>query len=231
MKALKIIQAIVLPLLFLAGLIGLVIYLAGVLRAPNLRIELGRTGISSLVFLSLALLAAAFAILGGVYLFFNLRGRLPHLLIPVGAALALMVLCGLFFTVGIQPMCSTYTESLSDFETEFDSAAFRTNTRQIYPPVLTGTVTAYRRYEHGSTVAETVTVMYDNKAYQAELARIKLLDLPSFRSGEMLCSTVELDGLTYQIRQSGKTRQITYGRYEPPDDLPDFAPQPAERTD
>ena len=227
MKALKITQAIVLPLLLLVGLAALVLYSSGLFTEPQLRLEPGRLNAGALALLSLALRSAAFAVLAAVYLCFNLwKESLPHLLIPVGAGLALLALCGLFLTLGLRPLRSHYTERLADFQTEFDPGEFRTGTRQIYPPVLTGTVTAYRRYSHGDTLSETVTVMYDSKAYQAELTRIGLLELPSFRWGEWVCSNLELDGSTFQIRHSARTRQIVYGRYCPPEDLPDFAPQP-----
>lgn len=226
-KAALIIKSIFFPLLLAAGIAGLVYWCIISLRFPHLHLALSEVRLKTLCYLAGVLLTAAFAVVAAEYTLFNLRQAFWKLLIPVFAFLVLLAGCVFCFRKALRPLAYSFTDSVSDFEAEFDGSRFQTASGQLFPDPVTGTVTGYRLYHDGPLEAEVVTLTYDLAPYYTETARIQRLRLPWFSLGEeRLCYELREGDCLYQIEVNRETNQIFYRRFASPETLPSYAPQP-----
>lgn len=231
-KVLTILQAILLPLLLIAGLVFLVLWTAGPLREiPHLHLNSGRLRLSSAILLGGALLSLAFALLAAVYLLFNLRAPLYRLLLPLLAFAALCAVCRFCFLGGTKPMCYSYTESVEDFHAESDPENFRVRNQLLISPEKAKGVTAYQHYSDGESEAELVTVTFRVSEYGREAARFRAMDLTAFQVEDWLCYDLEENGVRYQVRLNKLTHQAVYCRFVNGENLPALAPQPLEEPE
>lgn len=231
-KVLTILQAILLPLLLIAGLVFLVFWTAGPLREiPHLHLNPGRLRLSSAILLGGALLSLAFALLAAVYTLFNLRAPLYRLLLPLLAFAALCAVCRFCFLGGTKPMCYSYTESVEDFRAESDPENFRVRDQLLISQEKAKGVTAYQHYSDGESEAELVTVTFRMSEYGRETARFRAMDLTAFQVEDWLCYDLEENGVRYQVRLNKLTHQAVYCRFVNGENLPALAPQPLEEPE
>lgn len=228
MKALKVIQMILLPLLLIAGLIVLVALCAKPLRAvPDLHLNLRRIGLKNVLLAGGCLLCLAFALLCGIYTLFNLRKPLQLLLIPLLGFVMLGAGAWFCFTRAVRPLAYSYTTELSSFRPErFSGEQF-----DILPTDVSEALTGYSHYDDGTSESEQVTATYRSIRFGTERSRYYNSDLPSFTVGDWLCYEWEEGDTLYQVRLNRLTRQVVYSRFVGPDRLPAVAPQPMEETE
>lgn len=228
MKALKVIQMILLPLLLIAGLIVLVSLCAKPLRAvPDLHLNLRRIGLKNVLLAGGCLLSLAFALLCGVYTLFNLKKTLYLLLLPLLGFVLLGAGAWFCFTRTVQPLTYSYTTDPSAFRAEsFSGTQF-----QILPEDAQESLSGYSHYDDGSSESEQVTVTYRSLRFGKERTRYYNSGLPSFTVGDWVCYEWEEGDILYQVRLNRLTRQVVYSRFVGSDRLPAVAPQPLEDTE
>lgn len=226
-KAVLILKCILFPLILLAGILGLVYWCAISLRFPHLHLALSEIRLTTLCYLAGVLLTAAFAVVAAEYTLFNLKDAFWKLLIPVFAFLVLLAGCVFCFRKALRPLAYSFTDSVSDFDAEFNSSGFQTDVGQLFPDPLAGTVTGYRLYHDGPLEAEVVTVTYELAPYYTETARIQRLKLPWFNPDrDRICYELRQENCLYQIEVNRETNQIFYRRFVEAETLPAYAPQP-----
>ncbi len=223
-------------LLIIAGVILFARHAKQLLNWPHLYPDLGQLGTGNLLFLGLTLFFVAFAWIAASYLLLNAKERVPHLLIPAAAFVILMTLGGLCLTRAVGEIPCTYTASVASYREDFDPEDFRVRGKSIYPGYALGELSGYARYEKGDTLAETVTRSYDQDGFVNESARLETLGLPAFRfvqdprEKEATCYQLTLGDTLWQVVLIPKTKTVTYSRFNRPDQLPSFAPQPMEEA-
>ena len=228
MKALKIIQMILLPLLLIAGLAALVILSARPLRAvPDLHLNLRRIGLKNVMLAGGCILSLAFALLCGIYTLFNLRKRIVLLLLPLLGFAVLGAGAWFCFTRAVQPLAYSYTTRLSSFQAE----RFGSERIELLPENIQDSLTGYAHYDDGRSESEQVTVTYRSQRFSRERRRFLNSDLPSFTVGDWTCYEWEEGETLFQVQLNRLTRQVVYSRFIGTDRLPAVAPQPMEETE
>ena len=225
MKALKIVQAVLLALILLAGAVALVLWARTLFRYPHLHLALSKVRLSTVLFCALVLISAALAVVAAEYVLFNLRGRLLELLAFTAAYLLLLAGCGYCFRRAVMPLPYTDTEAIADYEKDFAPEHFSAS-KQVFPQEITGTVTGYRWFKDGDLEAELVNITYELPPYYTETARLRALRLPYFKHELITCYELQEGEVLYQIWVNAETHQIQYCRYINPERLPSYAPQP-----
>lgn len=227
MKALKIIQMILLPLILLAGLAALFYFSAAPLRAvPNLHLNPGRIGLKTILLAAGCLLCLAFSLLCAIYTLFNLRMPIYKLLIPVVLFAVLGLGTWFCFTRAVKPLAYSYMTSFS----KLDETRFETEQMELLPAVAKNYITGYARYDDGKYEAERVTVTYRSWDFSRERSRFEQSGLPSFAVNDWVCYELTEGGVLYQVQINRITRQVIYGRFVGAEQLPAVAPQPMEET-
>lgn len=214
------------------GVLLLLRHAARLLDWKHLYPDLGQVGLKNLIFLGLSLLTLALAWISAAYLLLNAGERVLHLLIPAAAFVLLMTLCGLCVTRAVGEIPCSYTSSLAACREEFDSSSFRVRGISLYPERLSGELTEYGRYEKGEVLAERVTRSYDQDGFTAERTRLAMLGLegsqysPDPRERPNTLYELRLGDTLWQVLLVPKTKTVTYSRFNCPEQLPGFAPQP-----
>ena len=217
------------------GAVLLLRHLAQLLNWKHLYPDLGKMGLSNLIFLGLSLLTLASAWISAAYLLLNAKERVLRLLIPAAAFVLLMTLCGFCMTRAVGEIPCSYTSSLSACREEFDSSSFRIRGISLYPERLSGELTDYARYEKGEVLAESVTRSYDQDSFTAERTRLAMLGLegvqfsPDPRERPNTLYELRLGDSLWQVLLVPKTKTVVYSRFNCPDQLPGFAPQPTDQ--
>jgi uncharacterized membrane protein YhdT len=221
--------------LVLAGTGLLIRHAVELLDWPHLYPDLGQAGKENLLFFGLTLLAVAFAWIAAAYLLLNAEKGILHQLIPAAAFILLLTLGGLCLTRAVGEIPCTYTTALSSCREEFNGQTLRVRGTSLYPEEPAGELTDYARYEKGEVLAETVTRTYDQDGFALEAARLRSLGLDAFqpeqdtRERPITCYEVRVGDTLWQVLVVPKTKTVTYSRFNYPDRLPSFAPQPTEQ--
>lgn len=197
----------------------------GLFQYPHLYLDLGKVGVANVVFLGLAVLSFALAVVAAVYLLFNAHGRVVELIIPF---LCFLVLGGAgYFALNraVTGIPCTYTTSLTAFGEDFNPEDFQVGSRKLYPEKLKGIVSGYAFYENGDVQVRRVTTLYEVKRrYKKEVTRLEELDLDAFAEGDKTCYTLRSGATVWQVVEDLDTQEITYTRYDNADQLPGFLP-------
>lgn len=223
--------------LVIAGLVLFVRHLRQLLDWTHLYPDLGRLSMSNILLLGLTLLFVAFAWIAGAYLLLNAEKPLPHQLIPAAAFVLLLTLGGLCLTGAVGEIPCSYTASLAAYREDFDPQSFRVRGHSLYPGYALGELTAYSRYEKGEALAESVTRSYDQDGFNAERSRLATLDVPStefymdLRERPSTLYELRLGDTLWQVLLVPNTKTVTYSRFNCPEQLPSFAPQPTVPED
>lgn len=226
------IKRILAAALVLGGTALFVRHICQLLDWPHLYPDLSQFGKENLLFLGLTLLTAAFAYIAACYLLLNADGRILGLLVPTAAFVLLLTLSGYCVTRAVGEVPCSYTNSLAACREEFDEHSFRVRGKPLYPGYPMGKLTEYARYEKGEVLVESLTRTYDQEGFINESARLAAMDLPSFRppqdprEREITCYEIRQGDTLWQVLVVPKTKTVTYSRFNFPDRLPSFAPQP-----
>lgn len=216
-----------------AGVILLYRHGKQLLDWPHLYPDLSKAGKANLVYLILTAFFAAMAWISAAYLLLNCEKPILHFLIPAAAFVLLMFLDSFTLTQAVGEIPCSYTSSLKDCREEFDDRSFLVDGRILYPQTPAGELTAYAHYEKGDALAESLTRSYEQEDFIREASRLQTLNISVFRppqdprEREVLCYQLEQRGTVWQVLVVPKTKSVTYSRFCCPEQLPDFAPQPA----
>ena len=221
-KLLKRIPALV--ILAAAG-IWLVIHGLRLFEYPHLYLDLGRITLTNVLFLGGALLCLALAVVAGIYLIFNADGKLADILISGILCMGLFVGCYFLVERGVEGIPCTYTASPTDYQEEFRAEDFRVNGADLYPGEDRSILNAFAYYENGGVRWQRVIRIFDkNWTYQSELRRLNALKLDAFTEDNWTCFQIVRGDTVWQIQADDRTRQVTYSRYDRPDEKPGVAP-------
>lgn len=89
-----------------------------------------------------------------------------------------------------------------------------------------GTVVDYAYYEQGDCAGEELKVVYDADSFSKELRRLDEIGFDKEAGQDHLLYKWQKFHSVTQIRVETGTMQVIYGRYQLPEQLPDFAPHP-----
>ena len=216
-----------------AGVFALLRHGKQLLDWPHLYPDLGRLGKENIVCLVLLVFALAMAWISAAYLLLNCEKSFPHFLIPAAAFALLTLGAYAAMTRAVGEIPCSYTDAIASCREEFDEKSFRVDGRALYPQTPLGKLSAYARYEKGEALAESITRSYEQEDFIAEVSRLQMLNVPSFRppqdprEREVLCYQVDRGGAVWQVLVVPKTKTVTYSRFCQPEQIPDFAPQPS----
>lgn len=229
--------------LWIKRVVGLVLIAAAVvllfqhakqlLDWPHLYPDLREASWKNLLYLALLLFAVAMAWISASYLLLNCDKPILHFALPAAAFALLALLAGYSMTQAVGKIPCSYTDTLASCREEFDAQEFRVAGKSLYPLYPSGELTSYARYEKDGAMAESLVRSYDQNQFIAEAARVRALNLSSFRppqdarEREVLCYQIEQAGTVWQILVVPKTKTVTYSRFRQPELLPSFAPQPS----
>jgi len=228
------IKRILAAALVLAGAVLFIRHIRQLLDWPHLYPDLGQFGKENMLFLGLTLLTLCFSFIAAAYLLLNADGKVLGLLVPAAAFVLLLTLSGYCAGRAVGEMPCSYTSSLAACREEFDEHNFRVRGKPLYPGYPLGKLTGYARYEKGEVLAESLTRSYDQEGFVNESARLAAMELPSFRppqdprEREVTCYELSLGDTLWQVLVVPKTKTVTYSRFNYPDQLPSFAPQPTQ---
>lgn len=221
--------------LIIAALVLLYDHGKQLLDWPHLYPDLRQAGVKNLLFLALLLFAVAMAWISASYMLLNCDKPILHFLIPAAAFAALVFLASFSMTQAVGKIPCSYTDTLASCREEFDTQDFHVSGKSLYPIYPSGELTSYARYENEGALAESLVRTYDQNQFISEAARVRALNLSSFRppqdarEREVVCYQIEQEGTVWQILVVPKTKTVTYSRFRQPEQLPSFAPQPSER--
>lgn len=215
----------------LGAVVACVLIARGQFNEPYLYLDLRATQWRNVLLLGGALLCFAMAVVFAVYLLFNADGPLKQIPLPLAAFLVLMAMSCFFFCSAAEGLPCTHTTEISAYSEQFSAEAFRSGDRSFFPRRLTGTVCGYEYYEKDDALAETVTVRYRyTTLLNAEQRRLEELGVESFTEDGVTCYTLQAGFYTWQVRLDRDTAQVTYCRFEHPQQIPPYMPVPQEPT-
>lgn len=212
-------------LITLAGILILIGQIRKLFDYPYLYLDLSGAHLSNVIFLGLALLLFALAMVAAVYLFFNVDGRIVELVVPLVCLLVLGL--GSFFCAkgAVKGIPCTYTTSLAAYGEDFSPEEFQSADLSLYPKKQRGLVSGYAYYENGDTRVRRVTALFEAKRYyMKEVKRLEGLDLDAFTDENRTCYTLRSGTVVWQVVADADTQEITYTRFDNPEQLPGFLP-------
>ena len=223
--------------LVIAGVLLFVRHLLRLLDRPHLYPDMGRLSIGNILLLCLTLLFVALAWIAAAYLLLNTEKTIVLQLLPAAAFVLLLFLGGLCLTGAVGEIPCTYTDSLTAFREDFDAQNFRVRGKSLYPGYALGELTEYACYEKDEVLAETVTRSYDQDGFSAESVRLSNLAVPATefymdpRERPSTLYELRVGDTLWQVLLVPKTKTVTYSRFNCPEQLPGFAPQPTRTTE
>ncbi|MBQ1371744.1 MAG: hypothetical protein IIY70_02315 [Oscillospiraceae bacterium] len=220
--------------LILLGVLFYVIHAWALLRLPHLYLDLGKLHLGNLISLGLSLLCLAFTWIAAWYLAFNPEEPVQQLKLPALGFSLLLVFSALFLRLGMGNIPCSYTHALSACKEEFRPENYQVGSLFLYPDQPGGRITAYRHYEKGDVMAETVTCSYNRDNFMAESQRVSELGLDSFlppqarAAQETVCYYISQENCLWQVLVTPKSKTVSYSRFIGAEHFPSFAPQPAQ---
>lgn len=228
----KILKRIGVSLVLICAVVWLAVFVKKLLDYPHLYLDLHELELSNALLLGGALLSLALAVVAGIYLEFNVNGKLPDVLISLVCCLALLT--GSYFLIkgGLEGMPCSYSTSPADYAAEFDAARFRVDGKNLYPREDRGIISAYSDYKNGEVRWQRVIRSFDKLwAYNYEVRRLDALGLDTFEGDNWICYEKRQGDTVWQIQADKKTQQVVYSRYDKPDQKPGVAPDLLEPSE
>ena len=221
----RILKRVAVSVVLAGALIWLIILIGKLLRHPHLYLDLYKVELSNVLLVGGALLCFALAVVAGIYLEFNVNGRIPDVVISLLCALGLLAGGWFLLKSGMDGIPCTYTTSPADYLTEFRVSEFKTDSMNLYPKEDRGIVSAYSYYENGEVRWQRVIRSFDKLwAYNYEVRRLESLHLDSFEGDNWTCYEKTKGDTVWQIQADKKTQQVIYSRYDKADQKPGVAP-------